>query len=196
MEFLALRQGNSYVTEYSAKFVELVKFYPQCSAEIAEFSKCIKLESGLRLEINGRLNISRSVDNIVHSAHYKSVNEKRGKLHHDRKKPYDAPAEKKKEKFFGGKKTSGGGAPATTGHRAPNCKDDGLNCFSYGEQGHISTQCHKPVKDANATNTNGRVFAFSGVEDSKKDNLIRGTCFINDIKLVAVIDTGATHLFI
>ncbi|XP_058761705.1 uncharacterized protein LOC131635110 [Vicia villosa] len=39
-------------------------------------------------------------------------------------------------------------------------------------------------------------FALSGAEDSKKDNLIRGTCFINNIKLVAIIDIGATHSFI
>lgn len=29
-----------------------------------------------------------------------------------------------------------------------------------------------------------------------KDNLIRGTCFINDVELIAIIDTEATHLFI
>jgi len=39
------------VTEYAAKFVELDKFYPHYTAEIAEFSKCIKFENGLRAEI-------------------------------------------------------------------------------------------------------------------------------------------------
>ncbi|XP_058766716.1 uncharacterized protein LOC131640321 [Vicia villosa] len=58
------------------------------------------------------------------------------------------------------------------------------------------TQCQKPKKDANATKTNGRVFALSGIEDSKKDNLIRGTCFTNNVKLVVIIDIGATHSFI
>jgi len=39
------------VTEYAAKFVELVKFYPHYNAETTEFSKCIKFEIGLRAEI-------------------------------------------------------------------------------------------------------------------------------------------------
>ncbi|XP_058783085.1 uncharacterized protein LOC131657734 [Vicia villosa] len=68
--------------------------------------------------------------------------------------------------------------------------------FIYGEQGHIITQCQKPNKDANSAKTNGRMFALSKIEDSKKDNLIRGTCFINNVELVAFIDTGATHSFI
>ena len=40
------------------------------------------------------------------------------------------------------------------------------------------------------------MFSLSGAEASKGDNLIRGTCFINDVELVAIIDTGATHSFI
>jgi hypothetical protein len=40
------------------------------------------------------------------------------------------------------------------------------------------------------------VFALSGSEAPKKDNLIRGTCFINGVELIAMIDTGATHSFI
>ena len=51
IEFLSLKQGNMTVTEYAAKFVELAKFYPHYNDETAEFSKCIKFESGLRSEI-------------------------------------------------------------------------------------------------------------------------------------------------
>ncbi|XP_058732834.1 uncharacterized protein LOC131604409 [Vicia villosa] len=110
MEFLALKQGNSIVTEYAAKFVELVKFYPHYSEEIDKFSKCIKFESGLRSEIKraiGYQQIRRFMDlvnsyrvykedNISHSTHYNSMNEKGEKSHHDRKKPYDAPSDKGK----------------------------------------------------------------------------------------------------
>ncbi|XP_058776708.1 uncharacterized protein LOC131651045 [Vicia villosa] len=163
-------------------------------------------------------------DNIDQLGHYKSLNEKRGKPHHDRKKRHDALAEKGKPKVFDWKKTSEGGAPAPircymcgeqghrsnecdnkvlrcykcgkTDHRAPDCKDDGPTCFNYGEQGHISTQCQKPKKDANSAKTNGRVFALSGTENSKKDNLIQGTCFINGVELIAIIHTGATQSFI
>jgi hypothetical protein len=51
IEFLELKQGDMYVTEYAAKFVELADFYPHYTAETAEFSKCIKFENGLRPEI-------------------------------------------------------------------------------------------------------------------------------------------------
>ncbi|XP_058757403.1 uncharacterized protein LOC131630660 [Vicia villosa] len=181
MEFLALKQKNSNVTEYTGKFLELMNFYPHYSAETAEFLKCIKFESGLRLEIKwviGYQQICRFAelvnscqineeDNIAHSAHYKSVNEKRGKLHHDCRKPYDSLTEKGKQKVSDWKTTSGGGAFAPvkcyrygeqghhfnecenkvlrcykcgkTIHHAPDCKDDDPTCFNYGEQGHIST---------------------------------------------------------
>jgi len=35
IEFLELKQGDTSVTEYAAKFVELVKFYPHYNAETA-----------------------------------------------------------------------------------------------------------------------------------------------------------------
>ena len=51
IEFLKLKQGSMPVTEYAVKFVELAKFYPHYSEANAEFSKCIKFESGLRPKI-------------------------------------------------------------------------------------------------------------------------------------------------
>lgn len=40
------------------------------------------------------------------------------------------------------------------------------------------------------------VFCLSGLDVSKADNLIRGTCFTNNVELITIIDIGATHLFI
>ncbi|XP_058775866.1 uncharacterized protein LOC131650153 [Vicia villosa] len=110
MEFLTLKQRSSSVTEYVAKFVDLMNFYPHYCEYTTEFSKCIKFENGLRLEIKraiGYQQICRFAelvnnfwvyeeDNITHPAHYKSLNEKSGKSYHDRKKPYDAPADEGK----------------------------------------------------------------------------------------------------
>ncbi|MCI68356.1 cellular nucleic acid-binding protein, partial [Trifolium medium] len=42
----------------------------------------------------------------------------------------------------------------------------------------------------------GKVFALSEEGSEQMDNLIRGTCFIYDTPLIAIIDTGATHSFI
>ncbi|CAJ2645706.1 unnamed protein product [Trifolium pratense] len=50
--------------------------------------------------------------------------------------------------------------------------------------------CKKPKK------TMGKVFALSGDDADQGDNLIRGTCFIYNTPLIAIIDTGATHSFI
>ncbi|XP_058760292.1 uncharacterized protein LOC131633608 [Vicia villosa] len=93
MEFLALKQGNSTLTEYTSKFVELVKFYPHYSKETTEFSKCIKSENEWCPEfkrVMGYQQIRRFAelvnscqiyeeDIIAHSAYYKSLNKKRGK---------------------------------------------------------------------------------------------------------------------
>lgn len=51
IEFLELKQGNSAIVKYVAKFEELVKFCPHYNSSAAEGSKCIKFESGLRPEI-------------------------------------------------------------------------------------------------------------------------------------------------
>ncbi|XP_058752244.1 uncharacterized protein LOC131625399 [Vicia villosa] len=202
MEFLALKQGNSTVTEYAAKFVELVKFYPHYSAETTEFAKCIKFENGLCLKIKrpiGYQQIRRFVelvnscriyeeDGIAHSAHYKSLNKNRGKLYHDRKKPYDAPVDEGKQKVAYEKMTNGGGAPAT------------IRCYRCGEQGHHSNECENKVLRCYRCGKIGRrvltAKTMVQLEDAKKENLIRGTCFINNVQLVAITDTGATHSFI
>ena len=40
------------------------------------------------------------------------------------------------------------------------------------------------------------MFALAGSQASGDDRLVQGTCFINSIPLVTIIDTGATHCFI
>ena len=135
-----------------------------------------------------------------------------------RGKPYEVPAGKGKGKFVGGSKRSGGDAAASitcytcgrAGHKSPDCpsgdkkrcyrcgKEGHISsscdkkevvCFNCGESGHISTQCSKPKKEKSF----GKVFALAG---SDVVNEIRGTCYINNFPLIAIVDTGATHSFI
>ncbi|XP_045791768.1 uncharacterized protein LOC123886495 [Trifolium pratense] len=75
------------------------------------------------------------------------------------------------------------------GHRSDVCLVK-VTCFNCGEEGHKSPMCKKPKK------TMGKVFALSGDDADQGDNLIRGTCFIYNTPLIAIIDTGATHSFI
>ncbi|XP_058740934.1 uncharacterized protein LOC131613264 [Vicia villosa] len=235
IEFLELKQRNSAITEYAAKFVEHVQFYPHYTAETAEFSKCIKFESGLRPEIKraiGYQQIRRfpklvnscriyEEDSRAHSAHYKSLSEKRGKQNMNRGRPYDAPADRGKHKMTDGKRPSGRGVPPNPvkcyrcggmdhranecqsdvkkcfkcgrlGHVVADCRANVPTCFNCGEQGHISNNCQMPKK----SQTYGKVFALAGSQPTSVDRLIQGTCYIHDTPLIAIIDTGATHLFI
>lgn len=52
------------------------------------------------------------------------------------------------------------------------------------------------VRNLRRLGPEGFFFAFSGLESTAYDNLIQGTCFINNISLITIIDTSATHLFI
>jgi len=92
---IELKQGDMTVTEYAAKFVELAMFYPHYTAETAEFSKCIKFENGLRAEIKRAIGYQkvRQFSELVSScriyeedtkAHYKVMNERKGKSQQSR----------------------------------------------------------------------------------------------------------------
>ncbi|GAU10058.1 hypothetical protein TSUD_423720, partial [Trifolium subterraneum] len=76
------------------------------------------------------------------------------------------------------------------GHKSRECKATTPTCYNCGEEGHKSPKCKKPKK------VSGKVFALNGEGADQVDNLIRGTCFIHDTPLIAIIDTGATHSFI
>jgi len=78
------------------------------------------------------------------------------------------------------------------GHTTAECKHDDIVCFNCEEEGHIGSQCKKPKK----AQTTGRVFALTGTQTENEDRLIRGTCYFDNIPLVAIIDTDATHCFI
>ncbi|XP_050877514.1 uncharacterized protein LOC127081284 [Lathyrus oleraceus] len=154
-------------------------------------------------------------DSRESAAHYKSLHDKKGKGQF-RGKPYDG-----KKKAGDGKKPSGGGSHTPVkcfrcgveGHRAPECPKGDVTCFkcgkqghksfdcrvgsnvtcyNYGEQGHINTKCNKTKKEQ----AKGKVFALSGADTSVEERLIQGTCFINNMPLIAIIDTSATHSFI
>lgn len=40
------------------------------------------------------------------------------------------------------------------------------------------------------------MFVLTGSQPNSSDRLIRGTCYIHEIPLISIIDTGATHSFI
>ena len=119
IEFLELKQGSMTVAEYAARFEELVQYCAHYNTEEAMTSKCLKFENGLRPKIKQGIAcqkirnypelVSRSRiydnDNRARIAHYKAVNDQKGKQ--DRGKPYSAPADKGKQNAVVGKKPSG-----------------------------------------------------------------------------------------
>ncbi|XP_058775662.1 uncharacterized protein LOC131649934 [Vicia villosa] len=121
IEFLELKQGNSTVVEYAARFEELVKYCLHYNNLAVEVSKCIKFESGLRLEIKQGVRYLKirqfpilvnkcriyDQDTRVKSSFYKSYNEKKGK-NQDCGKPYSTPIDKGKHKVSKEKITNGG----------------------------------------------------------------------------------------
>src|SRR3954468_3975668 len=156
-------------------------------------------------------------DNLkLNSSHSRELVDKKGKKPMDRGKPYG----RGNPRAGDWKRPSGGdsGAPVRcyncgeTGHRRNECKSGEKKCFkcgkaghiasdcrmkivtcyNCGEEGHISPHCTKPKKDQ----VGGKGFALSGSETTPEDRLIKGTCFIHETPLVAIIDTGATHSFI
>jgi len=75
---------------YTAKFVELAKFYPHYTPDTVEFLKCIKFENGLRADIKRAIGYQkiRNFSELVSScriyeedtkAHYKVMSERGGK---------------------------------------------------------------------------------------------------------------------
>lgn len=64
--------------------------------------------------------------------------------------------------------------------------------YNCNELGHIMTQWQKPKKAQSEV----KVFALSGADISSSDDLIWDTCFINDVPLIAIIDTWVTYSFI
>ncbi|GAU38281.1 hypothetical protein TSUD_119620 [Trifolium subterraneum] len=163
-------------------------------------------------------------DNKAKYSHYKAQRERRN-AGPSRSKPYDVQkgGRKGKQKINNERETGRGGGSNTprcfkcggTGHKIAECKTEiqrcfrcgkpghfanecknAVTCFNCSEPGHISTQCDKPKKAPGATTEKGKVFSLNGEDATNSDNLIRGTCVINNTILIAMIDTGATHSFI
>ena len=161
IEFLELKQGDMFVTEYAAKFVELAKFYPHYTPDTTEFSKCIKFENGLRADIKQAIGYQkiRNFSELVSScriyeedtkAHYKVMSERRGKGQQSRPKPYSAPADKGKQRLNDERRPKRRDAPTEIvcfkcGEKSHSnvCDRDEKKCFRCGKKGHTIAECKR-----------------------------------------------------
>jgi len=89
-------------------------------------------------------------------------------------------------------------------HPAPN-----VICGRCHKYGHVAKDCHTKLEVPNVNGGQqvqqgnnqkpraiGRVFAISGAEAPQSTSLVRGICFILDMQLSVLFDSGATHSFI
>ncbi|XP_016164598.1 uncharacterized protein LOC107607130 [Arachis ipaensis] len=82
-------------------------------------------------------------------------------------------------------------------HPYDSCRIGLGGCFNYGLPGHIVRDCTRGRNpNAGQSQHQGRVFAVNAKNASKADPLMRGICLIGDKTLIALYDTGASHLFI
>ncbi|GAU48784.1 hypothetical protein TSUD_406270 [Trifolium subterraneum] len=223
VEFIKLGQGSMIVAEYAAKFDSLCVFSPHYNTPDAENDKYVKFESGLRPDIKHIIGFAEiqnfttlvakaricDEDGKAKNNYYKAM---RGKSH-DRAKPYDAK-EKNVAKGGKGKEKESGEDKCyrcgNMGHRSFECKKEKNSCFNCGKEGHKAIDCktptptcfncgeedHKSLACKQPKKTTRKVIALNGEGAEQVDNLIRGTCFIYDTPLIAIIDAGATHSFV
>ncbi|XP_050920194.1 uncharacterized protein LOC127137814 [Lathyrus oleraceus] len=189
IEFLELKQGNMI----GAKWLKCIKFESGLLPEIKQF---IGYQEILRFAVLVNKCMIYNEYSRAISAHYKSASKKNsgnqfcGKL-------YLTSDDKGKEKFqqksAGGKEISCAGAHnpikcfkwGELGHRANECKSAGLKCFKYGNTGHHIDECMSNVPTCDNCG-----------EQDHINNLIQGTCFIQGVMLIDMIDIGENHSFI
>ncbi|XP_019430812.1 PREDICTED: uncharacterized protein LOC109338123 [Lupinus angustifolius] len=89
----------------------------------------------------------------------------------------------------------------------PKCKgrhvgNTCVTCFLCNEVRHYKSSCPKLKREAVNSmqvarpRAQGRVLTMSGAEVGANEDLIQGTCNINEIPLSVLFDSGATHSFI
>ncbi|XP_058725664.1 uncharacterized protein LOC131596957 [Vicia villosa] len=122
--------SREFIRKY---FSEDVHGKKEIDADTAKFSKCIKFENEMRLEIKLAIGIYEE-DNRAHSAHYKSLSEKRSKQHMIRGKPYNASVDNGKQKAVESKTPSGGGVPLNP-----------IKCLRCGGMGHHANEWSQPT---------------------------------------------------
>ncbi|XP_058757567.1 uncharacterized protein LOC131630843 [Vicia villosa] len=173
-EFQNFKQGNLSVSEYAEKFEDMADYSRQAVYAPDELWKIDHLKKVQEERNQNRTNFREQ----GRSAQYL--------------KPRNSPSKKKQ-------------GPGDQSSRPPfcdkckrkhtgDCRFTPVTCFECGEQGHISPRC--PRKKRAPETTTGRVYTLDARKAKGNNNLIAGTCYVNNQPLCVLVDCGATHSFI
>ncbi|KAL4287383.1 hypothetical protein AHAS_Ahas19G0180700 [Arachis hypogaea] len=219
MELIQLKQGSMFVADYTNKFEELCRFSRVCQGapETYESWKCIKYQRSLTdsimtavapIEIrvfSDLVNKARVVEEYAKTVvaskdtHGRSYSRRHGKYFYPRGQSF------KREGYApqgqgGFRKNTQTQFQYAKGRENQSKNSPDLNCVVVsivGVPGHIARDCSRGRnQNAGQSQHQGQVFAVNTKDASKADPLMRGKCVIGDKSLVALYDTGASHLFI
>ncbi|XP_027342998.1 uncharacterized protein LOC113855558 [Abrus precatorius] len=194
-EFLELKQGNMSIGEYAAKFHELMKYWPHYQHNDGEEDLCAQFEHELRPDIRAAVisTKGKTVDTRIGGP----VRQDRRPPRFSRG-PYSSPNQSQVKGTVSQQDSSGGsgsfrkplkcfkcGRP----HIKKNCPQLPLTCDICGKMRHSASVCWSaPQKSGSISveqrpesrastgikpNVKGKVFAMSGAEASKSEELIR-----------------------
>ncbi|XP_058784256.1 uncharacterized protein LOC131659028 [Vicia villosa] len=178
-EFQNFKQGNMSVSEYSEKFEDMAEYSRQ--REFTTYAECLRqcyvAENSLK-----RVQEERNQNRTIFREQGRST---------QHLKPRNSPS--KKKQGYGDQSNRPPYCDKCKRRHPGDCKPTSVTCYECSEQGHIST--YYPKKKTQEKTT-GRVYTLDARKAKGNNNLIAGTCYVNNQPLCVLVDCGATHSFI
>ncbi|XP_058754444.1 uncharacterized protein LOC131627621 [Vicia villosa] len=180
-EFQNFKQGNLSVSEYAEKFEDMADYSRQ-AREFTTYAECLRqcyvAENSLK-----RVQEERNQNRVNFRDQGRST---------QHLKPRNSPS--KKKQGYGDQSNRHPYCDKCKRRHPGDCKLTSVTCYECGEQGHTSTYC--PKKKKTQEKTTGRVYTLDARKAKGNNNLIAGTCYVNNQPLCVLVDCGATHSFI
>ncbi|XP_058784179.1 uncharacterized protein LOC131658949 [Vicia villosa] len=192
-EFQNFKQGNLSVSEYAEKFEDMADYSRQAVYAPDELWKIDQFLMGLRADIAHSCYVAEnSLKRVQEERNQNRINFRDQGRSTQHLKPRNPPSKKKQ-------------GPSDQSSRPPfcdkcrrrytgDCRFAPVTCFECGEHGHISPRC--PRKKKAPETTTGCVYTLYARKAKGNNNLIAGTCYVNNQPLCVLVDYGATHSFI
>ncbi|XP_058741456.1 uncharacterized protein LOC131613835 [Vicia villosa] len=206
-EFQNFKQGNLSVSEYAEKFEDMADYSRQAVYAPDELRKIDQFLMGLRADIAHSVSqrefttyaeclrqcyvAENSLKRVQEERNQNRTNFREQGRSGQHLKPRNSPS--KKKQGYGDQSNRHPYCEKCKRRHPGDCKPTPVTCYECGEQGHISTYCPKKKTQEKTT---GRVYTLDARKAKGNNNLIAGTCYVNNQPLFVLVDCGATHSFI